>query len=155
MSEAEETTMNTRDVRQYRSPQSLGGLPLIHVSLGGRDQHSRYRPGHARGIIAIGDIAVGFVAVGGVAVGLVAIGAVAAGLLAVGAVAIGVVAVGGVAVGLLAVGAVAAGVTVTAALSFSGSSAAVLLTGRRGLATDAETGGPMAPASGLPRQASR
>lgn len=147
--------MNTDDVRQYRSPQSLGGLPLIHVSLGGRGQDGRYRPGHARGIIAIGDIAVGFVAVGGVAVGLIAIGGAGIGLLAVGAVAIGVVAVGGVAVGLLAVGAVAAGMVVTAALSYSGSHAAVLLTGRRGLATTAEAGGPMAPASGLPRQASR
>lgn len=146
--------MNARDVRQYRSPQSLGGLPLIHVSLGGRDRDGRYRPGHARGISAIGDIAVGFVAVGGVAVGLVAIGGVGIGLLAVGAVAVEVVAVGGVAVGLLAVGAVAAGVAVTTALSFGGSHAAVLLTRHRGLATAPDAGEPMAPASGLPRSVS-
>jgi hypothetical protein len=83
-----------RRAMEYRSEQVWGDLPVVHVSVGGRQADGRYRLGRARGIIALGDVAMGLVAVGGVAIGLVAIGAVAMGLTAVGALTIGLVAVG-------------------------------------------------------------
>src|SRR5918994_2011059 len=96
---------------EYRSEQVWGNLPVVHVAVGGRQADGRYRLGRARGIIALGDIAIGLVAVGGVAIGLLSVGGVALGLVAVGAVAVGLAAVGAVSIGLLAVGAVAIGLT--------------------------------------------
>jgi hypothetical protein len=95
----------------YRSKQVWGQLPVVHISVGGRQVDGRYRLGRARGIIALGDIATGLVAVGGVAIGLLSVGGVALGLVAVGAVAVGLAAVGAVSLGLVAVGAVAIGLT--------------------------------------------
>jgi hypothetical protein len=103
---------------EYRSEQVWGSLPVVHVSVGGRQADGRYRLGRARGIIALGDVAIGLVAVGGVAIGLFSVGGVAVGLVALGGVAVGFVAVGGVAVGLLAVGAVAMGPTAVGAVTF-------------------------------------
>src|SRR5918994_6132245 len=76
---------------EYRSEQVWGNLPVVHVAVGGRQADGRYRPGRARGIIALGDIATGLVAVGGVAIGLFTAGVVAIGLTAVGAVTAGLV----------------------------------------------------------------
>jgi hypothetical protein len=95
---------------EYRSEQVWGNLPVVHVAVGGRQADGRYRPGRARGVIALGDVATGLVAVGGVAIGLFSVGGVAVGLVALGGVAIGLVAVGAVAIGLTAMGAVTAGV---------------------------------------------
>jgi hypothetical protein len=106
-----------RRAMEYRSEHVWGDLPVVHVSVGGRQADGRYRLGRARGVIALGDVAIGLVAVGGVAVGLLALGGVAVGLVAVGGVAVGLVAVGGVAVGLVAVGAVAMGLTAVGALT--------------------------------------
>jgi GLTT repeat (6 copies) len=97
---------------EYRSEQVWGGLPVVHVSVGGRQAEGRYRLGRVRGVIALGDIATGLVAVGGVAIGLFSVGGVAVGLVALGAVAIGLVAAGTVAIGLTAMGAVTAGLVV-------------------------------------------
>ena len=102
---------------EYRSEQIWGTLPVVHVSVEGRQADGRYRPGRARGIIAVGDIATGLVAIGGVAVGLVSVGGVAVGLVAMGAAAVGLVAVGAVAVGLFAAGAVAIGLTAMGAVT--------------------------------------
>jgi hypothetical protein len=106
-----------RRAMQYRSQQAWGDLPVVHVSIGGRQADGRYRLGRARGIIALGDVATGLVAVGGVAIGLFSVGGVAVGLVALGGVAIGLVAVGGVAVGLVAIGAVAMGLTAVGAVT--------------------------------------
>ena len=95
----------------YRSKQVWGQLPVVHIAVGVRQADGRYRLGRARGIIALGDIAIGLVAVGGVAIGPLSVGRVALGLVAVGAVAVGLAAVGAVSIGLLAVGAVAIGLT--------------------------------------------
>jgi hypothetical protein len=103
---------------EYRSEQVWGTLPVVHVSVGGRQADGRYRLGRARGVIALGDVARGLVAVGGVAIGLFAVGGVAVGLVAVGAVVVGLVAVGAVAVGLFAAGAVAIGLTAVGAVTF-------------------------------------
>jgi hypothetical protein len=102
---------------EYRSEQVWGDLPVVHVSVGGRRADGRYRPGRARGIVALGDVATGLVAIGGVAVGLFSVGGVAVGLVAVGAVAIGLVAVGAVSIGLFAAGAVAIGLTAVGAVT--------------------------------------
>jgi hypothetical protein len=100
-----------RKAFERRSERVWGDLPIVHISVGGRQADGRYRLGRARGIIAIGDTATGLVAIGGVAIGLFAAGGVAIGLVAIGAVAIALVAVGAVSIGLLAVGAVAIGLT--------------------------------------------
>jgi hypothetical protein len=71
-----------RRAMEYRSEQVWGDLPVVHVSIGGRQADGRYRLGRARGIIALGDIATGLVAVGGVAIGLFSVGGVAVGLVA-------------------------------------------------------------------------
>ena len=102
---------------EYRSEQVWGNLPVVHVAVGGRQADGRYRPGRARGVIALGDVATGLVAVGGVAIGLFSVGGVAVGLVALGGVAIGLVAVGAVAIGLFAVGAVAIGLTAVGAVT--------------------------------------
>jgi hypothetical protein len=102
---------------EYRSEQLWGDLPVVHISVGGRQADGRYRLGRARGIIALGDLAIGLVAIGGVAIGLFTVGGVAVGLVAVGGVAIGLVAVGAVSVGLVAVGAVAIGLTAMGAVT--------------------------------------
>jgi hypothetical protein len=39
---------------EYRSEQVWGDLPVVHVSVGGRQADGRYRLGRARGIIALG-----------------------------------------------------------------------------------------------------
>jgi len=104
---------------RYRSAIGLGDIPLLAVASGPDSERGELR-GHARGIIAIGDMATGVVAVGGLARGLVAIGGLALGvfsmgglsigvLLAVGGLAIGGAAFGGGAVGGVAVGGGAAG----------------------------------------------
>lgn len=102
-----------RGVRQ-RSPNCVWGLPLYDIALGPDPDKNQIR-GHARGIIAIGDIATGILALGGVARGFIAIGGVALGavtfggcsigiLLGVGGFAVGLVALGGAAIGAVAVG---------------------------------------------------
>jgi hypothetical protein len=100
-----------RAPQEYRSNQSLAGIPLIHLARGGWAADGKYHPARARGLLAIGDVAVGLVAIGGVAIGILALGGVAIGIVALAGVAIGVYAAGAVAVGVTAVGAVAVGVT--------------------------------------------
>ncbi len=88
--------------KRYRSKVVIFGLPLIHVAVGPSDTELR---GHAKGIIAIGDMATGFFAIGGFARGLIALGGLAIGLVAIGGGAVGlIVALGGGAVGGLALG---------------------------------------------------
>lgn len=100
-------TQMLRRGKRYRSPVHLFGLPLIDIAIGPSETELR---GKARGIIAIGDIAVGWFAFGGVALGFVAIGGLAVGLAAMGGLAVGgVAALGGAAIGTLAIGGGAAG----------------------------------------------
>ncbi len=73
-----------RKAFEYRSEQVWGDLPVVHISVGGRQADGRYRLWRARGIIALGDIATGLVAIGGVAIGLFSAGGVAIGLVALG-----------------------------------------------------------------------
>lgn len=86
-----------------RSRTYFFGLPLWEVAVG-PDLEAGQRRGHAKAIIAIGDIATGLVAVGGVARGGLAIGGIALGLASVGGLAVGILCAGGGAIGLAAFG---------------------------------------------------
>lgn len=102
--------------RRYRSATHVFGLPLVDVAIGA---HGKERVGRARGIIAIGDIAVGFVAIGNLlAIGIVSLGgAVGLGVLSLSAMALGFLAFGGLAAGGWAYGGLAAGVIATGGLA--------------------------------------
>jgi len=97
----------------YRSHRTLWGIPLVHVATG-LDPVTGGRQ-VAKGIIAIGDIAIGAIALGSVAVGGVSFGGVSIGGLAFGGAALGLIALGGLAIALIAalgggaIGAIAVG----------------------------------------------
>jgi hypothetical protein len=108
-----------RGVRR-RSRTRLLGLPLVDIAIGADPSGGSVR-GHARGIIAIGDIATGILAIGGISRGVFALGGIAVGvftfggaslalLAALGGLAIGGISAGGVAGGGFANGGVAVGV---------------------------------------------
>lgn len=92
---------------EYRSPVEIFGLPLIHIAQGINPETGA--PRVARGIIAIGSLAIGVVAIGGLAVGVFALGGLALGVAVFGGVALGLAAAfGGMALGgYLAIGGVA------------------------------------------------
>jgi tRNA A-37 threonylcarbamoyl transferase component Bud32 len=119
---------------EYKSERTLLGLPLVHVKfgrtiVGERTHRGTYLIGlgylggraasHARGWIAVGDVATGVLAfggfargglaLGGMSLGVVSLGGLAAGGLAFGGVALGGLAVGGLAIGLTAIGGLAVG----------------------------------------------
>jgi len=92
-----------------RATLSIGHLPLYEISLGS-DPGRRQMRGHARGIIAIGDVASGVVAIGGYARGVIAIGGLATGIVSFGGLSVGLLsAFGGLAIGGLAIGGAAVG----------------------------------------------
>jgi hypothetical protein len=94
---------------RYRSAIAIGDIPLLAVALGPDPEKGEPR-GHARGIVAIGDVATGLVAIGGLATGGVAIGGLSVGLASLGGLALGaLLAVGGLAVGGTALGGAAVG----------------------------------------------
>jgi hypothetical protein len=66
---------------EWRTRASVWGLPLVHVAFGYR---SRWRPYHARGVIAVGQYAVGVVAIGQFAAGVVSVSQAGAGVVALG-----------------------------------------------------------------------
>ena len=82
--------------------------PLVSVAIG-PDPSKKELRGHARAIIAIGDIATGVIALGGVACGAVALGGLAMGGIVLGGCGIGLLALAGLALGYLAMGGVAIG----------------------------------------------
>ena len=87
-----------------RSSRTLLGLPLYDVALGPDPEAGEIR-GHAKGFIAVGDIATGVFACGGVAFGLIAAGGLAIGGVCLGGAAIGLLfGLGGLATGALAFG---------------------------------------------------
>jgi len=90
---------------EYRSERELFGLPLVHIVSGSRINPATGRPRVAKGIIAIGPVAVGGLALGGVSVGALSFGGLSLGLVALGGMALGVLlAAGGGAVGFVALG---------------------------------------------------
>jgi hypothetical protein len=99
---------SSRRIRKKAS-WGLGNIPMYEVAVGPDLERGEIR-GHARAILAFGDIATGFVAVGGWARGVVALGGLATGVVSFGGLSIGVLAaVGGLAIGSLAFGGGAVG----------------------------------------------
>ena len=107
-----------RGIRR-RSQATIFGWPLYDIATGPDPAAGEWR-GHARGVIAVGDVATGVLALGGVARGLIAFGGLAVGgicfggcslalLLGIGGFAAGAVAIGGMAIGLIAGGGFAVG----------------------------------------------
>jgi hypothetical protein len=97
-----------RNLRK-RSSSTILGLPAYDVAIG-PDPFSGELRGHARGFLAVGDIATGVIAVGGLARGVVAFGGVALGLIGFGGLSLALgLAIGGLAVGGVALGGGAAG----------------------------------------------
>lgn len=95
---------------EYRSQKKLFGLPLLHIVLGPALDPSTGRLRVAKGVIAIGGIAVGLLSMGGISVGLISIGGLAVGLAAIGGCALGLcLALGGMAIGFVAIGGAAVG----------------------------------------------
>lgn len=89
---------------EYKSKREIFGLPLVHINIG----RGFYK---AKGIIAVGTIAMGLVSCGVFSIGLLSSGAFALGLISLAAIAIGLgAAFGGIALGILAVGGLAIGV---------------------------------------------
>jgi hypothetical protein len=90
---------------EYRSERELFGLPLVHIVSGNRINPAAGGPRVAKGIVAIGPVAVGGLALGGVAVGVLSFGGLSLGLIALGGAALGIfLAAGGAAVGFIALG---------------------------------------------------
>jgi serine/threonine protein kinase len=83
----------------FRSQRTLWGIPLVHVATG-PDPVTGGR-GVAKGIIAIGDIAIGGLAFGAVAIGGISFGGASIGGLAFGGAALGLLALGGLAIALI------------------------------------------------------
>lgn len=89
---------------EYRSKRTLFGLPLVHICLGNGKLCT------AKGILAIGNIALGVFALGGLSAGLFSIGGISLGLLfSLGGLSMGGLTLGGVSVGLFALGGFAHG----------------------------------------------
>ncbi|HET8579077.1 MAG TPA: hypothetical protein VFO18_18410 [Methylomirabilota bacterium] len=94
---------------RYQSQRTLFGLPLLAVAMG-PDAASGQARGVAKGILAIGDVAIGGLAVGGITCGVVSVGGVSAGGLAIGGLSLGLAAIGGVAIGGVSLGGMAVGI---------------------------------------------
>lgn len=93
-----------RPAKRYTSDATLWGLPVISIAFGPRPEFGETM-GKAKGIIAIGDVAVGGIAIGGRAFGVVSVGGFAVGIASVGGCSIGLAsAIGGMAIGGLALG---------------------------------------------------
>jgi hypothetical protein len=93
-----------------RSAASLFGFPVWEISKG-PDLEQGERHGHARALLAVGDVADGVIALGGISRGIVAIGGISLGVFTVGGIAVGLAAaVGGIAAAPFAIGGVAFGI---------------------------------------------
>jgi hypothetical protein len=97
-----------RSVRHVSEREFLG-LPWLAIAFG-PDPSTGEARGHARGVIALGDIATGVIAFGGLARGVIALGGLAVGLFAFGGLALGAFAFGGAAIGGVAIGGGALGI---------------------------------------------
>ena len=88
---------------EYKSRLKIGNLPLVHINFG-------YGKKVAKGIIAIGNIAIGVLSLGGLSLGVLSLGGIGMGLLSIGGLAIGGLCFGGLGIGYMAVGGLAIGI---------------------------------------------
>ena len=82
---------------EYRSKKEINGWPLIHINLGTHPETGR--PLVAKGVVAIGNIAIGVVSIGAAAFGVVTVAAFGLGIVSLASQAIGIVALGALAMG--------------------------------------------------------
>ena len=107
-------TMRT-PVFEYRSKQSLFGLPLVHVRLRGGLERAPVKAWIAGGdsalgaLFAFGGLAIAPISFGGLAVGIFTLGGLAIGLMPIGGFSVGAWAIGGMAAGWQAFGGCAIG----------------------------------------------
>jgi transcriptional regulator with XRE-family HTH domain len=100
-----------RRVYEYKSKETLYGLPVVHINIGFGNRR-------AKGIVAIGNVAQGFVSIGLVSAGLVSIGLLSLGLIGFGVLALGLLlAIGTVSIGIFSIGAIAVGIFTLGAVS--------------------------------------
>jgi len=103
---------------EFKSHIRILGLPLVHIVYGPAWLVG-FKP--AKGIIAIGNMAVGVIAIGGLAAGLVTISGIGFGLACLGGVALGIgLGVGGLATGYIAIGGFAVGYYAIGGLGIGG-----------------------------------
>jgi len=100
---------------EYVSPATFMGIPLVHIAYGLDTGTGKIKV--ARGIVAIGNMAIGAIALGGVSIGLLSFGGVSLGLAVIGGFAAGAIALGGMAVGVIAA---VGGLAVSLGLSIGG-----------------------------------
>ena len=117
--ELERELAATREAKYTRSARArarwqLAGLPFYDIAFGPDPARGELR-GHAKGFIALGDIATGVIAAGGLARGVIAVGGCAVGLITFGGLSVGALfafgglAIGGVSFGGASMGGVAMG----------------------------------------------
>lgn len=82
---------------KYRSRGEINGWPLIHINLGTDPETGQ--PLVAKGVIAIGNIAVGIVSIGAVAFGVVTLAGFGLGIVSLAGISTGIVALGAIALG--------------------------------------------------------
>jgi hypothetical protein len=124
--EARVSTMGMGRMRgiRRRASWTIGSLPAWDIAVGPDPARGEMR-GHARGVIAIGDIATGVIALGGLARGAIAFGGLAVGLVSFGGFSAGAI----FATGGLAIGAIAAGGAALGGIAFGGAAAGVYACG--------------------------
>jgi transcriptional regulator with XRE-family HTH domain len=88
---------------EYVSKRKLFGLPLVHINVG----WGLYK---AKGVFAIGNVAIGVISLGILSMGLIAFGTLALGLLVFAGLGLGGIVFAGIAAGILAIGGVAVGI---------------------------------------------
>lgn len=100
--------MRPRGIRKQAAFE-LFGLPAYAIALGPDPDKGELR-GHAKGFLAIGDLATGVIALGGLARGVFAFGGLSLGVFSLGGCSVGLVlALGGAALGGVALGGAAGG----------------------------------------------
>lgn len=96
---------------EYKSKRTLFGIPLVHINVG----RGIYV---AKGVLAIGNIAVGGLSVGILSLGGLCFGALAGGMISIAGLALGLfLAIGGLAAGIIAIGGLAVGIFAIGGLS--------------------------------------
>ena len=88
---------------EYKSKIKIANVPLVHINLGRGFKV-------AKGIIAIGNIAIGLFSLGGLSFGMLSLGGFSLGLLVFAGLAIGGISFGGLSIGYVAIGGLAIGI---------------------------------------------
>lgn len=134
--------------RRYTSSATVWGMPFLSFATGPRPEAGE-RFGHARGFVAIGDVATGVIALGGRATGVFSAGGFSVGVFSLGGCSIGgllsaggcAVAIPGVASGGLGVGGVATGGMGIGVVAQGGMAIGVFAKGGAAIAPYAISGG--------------